>query len=66
MRGDTFILLLTDSQRTALMDLITEHMHCPDGNRLQEYLDNATNPPTRTTMGELMRLVNAARVERRD
>jgi len=58
-------MLLTDSQRTALIDLIAEHMHCPKENQTVEFLDNATNPPTRTTVGELLRLVNAARVERR-
>jgi len=65
MRGDTFIMLLTDSQRTAMIDLIAEHMHCPKENRTEEFLDNATNPPTRITPGELLRLVGGARVERR-
>jgi hypothetical protein len=59
MRG-AFILALTKSQRMALLDLISEHLRCPKENQTEEFIDCSTEPPTRTTAGDILRLISSS------
>lgn len=49
------IFRLTNSQRMALLDILTEHWtQCPHAT--ESFVDCSTDPPTETYYGDLIRL----------
>jgi hypothetical protein len=52
----TFTYKLTNSQRMALIDALTGHWVNCEGDITETFVDCSTNPPTETTLGDLIRL----------
>lgn len=51
----TIILRISRSQQMALLDIIMEHLRCP--NYTEVFIDCSTSPPTETTISDLLNVV---------
>lgn len=56
------IVRMTRSQQMAVLDVIMEHMRLPGAT--EYFVDMSTDPPTQTTLGELLTVFSHGEIDR--